>query len=400
MRVFFSCARLLNRVRKIHYVTQKEEGRCGDAAIRNFLANVRHDRRYLLLKDTLPPSSSMLELGEYAANFDIALGGYQISDSTYLKTVPYPFIAIQRAGNANHYVVIVKRKRFKYLIIDGRSGPSWIPEDLFLNAFTGLALVIDRKDRFRLPQDAWTPLVLKHRLANTLMYTISFAMALSGLYFIDQTAVFGLPVTCFSLAAALVFAQQYFLNQTMRDFDAKMEPYADNIKNQDDLRDWFRFKALTIRLPYEIINGALLTLVPSVLFLLNDWTQAFLLVPLLALTHAVAAFTDPRLRRAEAAIAKEETHASGAGDIIYAIRKINHESYRTAYFQLLIKTVIVVAIALGTLLFMALTGHVYLNYFMFHFFGHYLIVTSSLGLRETPARRHQRDQLAYRFLVK
>ncbi len=382
------------------YLRQENERRCGDIALRHLLSVVFHDRRYLVTGIELPDGASMADMQGAAASYGLALRGYRVINPSACRTIKGPFIGLIGKGSRSHYVLIVRRRR-QWLIVDGSGPPRWISNDDYHQLAVGYALIkvnSAKKERCHKPRLAFR---LEGRFLNTCLYLLSLLALLGGLYLIDVSVSFMLPLMCLTAAFMLMIVQSRTMRATMKRFDETTECWLNRVNNREEFVAWYQFKQLLFSKDMDWLNHVLIVGMGSLMQLANDLFNAIPLVVMALMVVLINRWMVPSIRQDTERLASLESECFSKHDGSMArFKQITSLSYRVADKTMLLRLLIVVLVVMTSLLFMALRGHVYLNYFLFQSASYYLIVDHGRSLINYQDRQQLYFQLYYHFFVR
>ncbi len=383
-----------------HFLLQTKGSKCGDIAMRHLLMLLRHDKRYLHVKESVAPHASLNALVRYGNQYGVSLDGYRISDIKRYKTLRFPYVAIQEVQGLPHYIVIKSYSCGHFIIYDGITSPHKVKEEPLISQLKGPVLVVSNLNKKRLRREDYVAINSSRKIWNTTSYVLSILFLLLGLYFIDTQSVFGLPLLFLSMAAFLFILEQSLIFRAMKDFDSKYEHHVSLMESIEELHQFFLLKRWHFNVPIQTVNYLLISSVLSFFLIINDWRQSFFISLILFLAVGYQFLVYPHINRGVTNLGKlEEQLFRNKANVLENMREINRLSYRYGQIFLLVKLVMAFVVVVSTLLLMALNGRVYLNYFLFEAGSLYLIFENLLGLLGTTTRHHEYDQLLYSLFI-
>jgi len=380
------------------YLFQTDQGMCGDVALRHLLAAIHGDDRFLLINRRLNPGASMAAIVSLARLYGVFLNGYKVTSLKKRRPVDFPVIAIVTENGNDHYVFISRPHRGKHLVKDGASRPYRSDLDDLEDKFAGYVLTVGERRPYRLLDSEYASNRVPHRAINTTLFILGLLAALTGLFLIDTSVRFVYPVILFTIAAIVTIVQQRLLIAGMRHYDKEM---MENQKNSVDwkfLQSYYLHKRLSFSQPYALIGHIAGVIVPTLFLAINDWTQIFYLTFVALLAIIVRLFSNKKLDMLNKIIAEQESQI-GVKHGNFDMNKLNQTTYRLANLKTSMATITIMAVSLTSLLYSALQGAVYLNFFMFHFYAYYLMAANIVKLLESGAERQQFLQLSYQLLI-
>ncbi len=382
------------------YLRQTEVGMCGDIALRHLLMLVKKNHRYLLINEKLTPNASMLDIKNAAQTYGITLGGFRINDQAVLETAKLPLIVLLNKNKQQHYIVISKYKKSRYMVFDGVTAPGWVASNEFKEMDLEYALLIESNKTKRLLKKQLVHFKLRHKNLMNLSYLLTIVMLVLGMYFFDTSMRFVMPLLCFCLAAVFFILQQLTLIHSMRNFDHELLSKITTIQNNTDLISMYDYKRLIFTNPLQLINSGLLIIFIAVLLTLNDWASGIALLIVAMMTLLFAWLETKKLTLKISKLEQLETTLFDVGvNKSQQLHEINELSYHIGYQRLIYKTILLFILGSLALLLAALEGNVYLNFFLFQFGAYYLFSEQIRALWLQASQAPAYYQLVYRFLI-
>lgn len=358
------------------------------------------DKRYLLIKQQLKKQASLLDFKCMAARFGVNLEGYRISDTLVYQAIKPPFVTLFEVDEANHYIVVLKMRKKRVLILDGTKKMHWIKQSIFLKKALGYVLAITSIDKHKLLEHQYIAIKLPYRFLNTVLYIASVSSLIGGLYFIDTSVRFFVPLLLFALGAILMLFSQAVIKKTLLAFDRLMIDYHQGIDSYQTLGMFYEFKAGFMKRPFDLLNSIAIIMFITLFLAFDDIHNLIPLAIIGVATLVMALFEQVKLTPHVQLLARDEANLFNHNtSFSETISNINSRSYTLSAKIMTLKVINVFFLATVALLSMALRGTVYLNYFLFQLASFHVFSSNITQLFKLGQARARQTQLAYLLFI-
>lgn len=306
---------------------QNTEDGCGAIVLRTILAHLHHDRAYLYvpLKGAWP--LSLGEMSENAAEHGVGIVWKRADCKEELLACPaFPLILSLHGKKRSHLVIAYGRKAGRFRVFDPAEGRKRIRSEILLERWDGVfgeaRLVNERTGdrRWRKPLAHNGKLVLP-----VVLETVSLALSILGLSFMDERYPFFLSFLVLGLALAFSFLRIIASFCALRSYDKDME-VASGLTVEEKLRG----KEVFLGPVLSFCSAFLVSLALIVLFGMNDVAfllGALLLSALLLLGHLLS---KGRFEKTLNDI-RETERRSILGNDAKLLEAVNEKSYRFGF---------------------------------------------------------------------
>lgn len=205
------------------YISQLNESDCGFASLKILLANIYNDESYLFLKqDEDHGPYSYFELIRIAQNLGTTIEGFKLANKQNIQDwQDFPIIVTFKKEDYSHSVVVLKKRRNKFLILDPDSSKRWMSLKEFIKLWDGTLLKVTKKRE--------TPLAdvkiekegkIKYSFLSQIIQISLSICFLLFLFFLDERFPIYVPLI---LALLYVIGEMFFrhiLIRMMSDIDS------------------------------------------------------------------------------------------------------------------------------------------------------------------------------------
>lgn len=131
-------------------ILQSSDGGCGKAVVRNYLSLLFKNKDYECA-ERKGDCKDFLSLKEEFSSYGVERDAYQRRELKELKKEELPAIAQVRSGEKTHFILVLKRKKGKILVLDPGFGKRWLKEKEADEIFLGHVLVPKKVEEKRKP---------------------------------------------------------------------------------------------------------------------------------------------------------------------------------------------------------------------------------------------------------
>lgn len=202
---------------------------CGFTVLKVMLANLNHDRNYLLLPELKGKKYSFFDLKEIAKEHDLELEGYKIDEIDVLSSFTFPMICQIKKGESEHFVLLNKIKNDNYYIFDPSIGEIILTYEEFVNAFNKNILVYTRHNAKKLA-------IKKGKISKSLLYSLIFNFFAALMFFISLIFIsdYFLFFTILSLGIVSIILQKIANQKFIKDTNIFYNLNYDNLLSISD----------------------------------------------------------------------------------------------------------------------------------------------------------------------
>ena len=360
----------------MYFMPQISSSDCGFAALKILLSLVKDNEAYLYIhEDERKQFYSYQDIKNLAMSYGVELDGIKFSLKANLKQYnETPFIAtIKETDKTFHAVVVTKVGKHYVHFIDPNEGKRKIRLKKFYKIWDGTMLRVKRIWDYPSPK---SPINIKNKgvKIQTLVLEIFSSLSLIfGIFFIDRTYHFILPISFFFLFLLLTIFSKILLLKNMQKIDQQV---MQNLPKQH-----FNKKELLTRLeqykkelfitPISLVGHLLVCLFIVAITIINDVRNFYLVVVPLVLVFINIFFFLPNSKNQEKQLAVEEKEAimqDNNHDFKKTVKKMHQHSYELGRINLIQRYISLFIMMLTAFLAMYLTvKHVTLAYTIFYF---------------------------------
>ncbi len=204
-------------------IYQAQEKGCGYAAIKNLLAYNGFSRAESLAEPHIsdkPPSLG--ELIAFAKGFGLTLSGYKFLEPSGLSACDtFPLLLLMNGEESSHMVMVKRKRRGRFLVLDPAAGESWQKEEDLIPKFSGIYL---RQLSYESKEEKGEalPSFKRPRFAYVLPLfpILEAALAFFAIMFFSSASNFSLLLLFVAAYCLLILSRSVFLMAAMEQFDA------------------------------------------------------------------------------------------------------------------------------------------------------------------------------------
>lgn len=220
-------------------IYQAQEKGCGYAAIKNLLAYNGFAAAARLAEPPIsdkPPSLG--ELIAFAKSFGLVLSGYKFLEPRGLSAwEAFPLLLVMNGEGSSHMVMVKRKRKGRYLVLDPASGESWQKEEELIPRFSGVYLRQlsyegqeekgEALPSFKRPRFAYVLPLFPVLEASLAFFAITFFSSISNfsllLLFVAAYCLLLLSRTVFLMAAMEQFDASYGQGLALREKEGRKE---------------------------------------------------------------------------------------------------------------------------------------------------------------------------------
>ena len=186
---------------------------CGFVVLKVMLANLNHDKNYLLMPELKEKKYSLLDLKEIAKEHQLELEGYKVDDIDLLSTFNFPIICQIKKSKNEHFILLNKIKDNKYFVFDPNVGEIVLSFEEFSEVFNNNIMIVREHKRTKYA-------IKKGKIDVNLLFSLIFNSL--GAIFFFISLIFISDYALFFMIAALgivslflqKIASQRFIKET------------------------------------------------------------------------------------------------------------------------------------------------------------------------------------------
>jgi len=361
------------------YINQLNKSDCLFACLKNYLAFLYKDSKYLYIpQDETHSSFSFKEIVEIAKNYGVDLEGFFLTDKTeLLNNKEFPIIVCLNTNDGFHSVLLLKINKNYAKYIDPKYGKRYMRTKKFLKLFTSKGLIktnINKLDfKYQIPS-------FYNRKSLTIIILFQILGALSiiaGIFLLNHNVPSPYPIVCFSLTAIFEVLYRSFSLSKLKEIDENvlsLWPFSSPV-------NLFYERLEASKAAYlKVLSSTTFNIILAVFLVTLSIANSLYNVIIVGVAFVVSFFSSfiihPKLESYKDSLGYIENTLLSCGkkeDAVDSMNKLHNKTYRFAYLSFIEKIVGVLIIFISSL-FVMLFNNSYsvVNCIFFLFIGIYL----------------------------
>lgn len=362
------------------YISQVENSDCGFTSLKILLANLYHDRHYLLLDSGTNNINNMSykEIIDFAKDYGLILEGFKAINDDIELINHHPMLVGISIDNSNHMVMLYKVKKGFVYYLDPSKGKNkmkltefisiWNKTGLFVNSFKKEKCTNYLEDFIKTKDKIW-------------LFTFQLVSGISlmlGVYFTSDKFPIALPIILLSIFVILEIINKRYIIHLFSLYDNVFAAHKNNV---DDYYALYliteKYKEKSLINDLKLLSSGLVIIFAIMLLLLNGYINLVYIVACLILSLIYSLVFLPYYKKEEKRIGLKELDLKAITDKEMYQTKLNaihNSSYRLASLNNAVKFVILALFLIISFLMMSvtkvnnityITSYLVLSYFLF-----------------------------------
>ena len=379
-----------------YYIPQINQSDCGFACLKMLVAHLYGDQKALYIpQDETKGPYSIKNVIELAANYGITLNGVDVEEKEKIKEAKFPFIALlQRGDELFHYVLVTKVKLGTVYYLDPDEGECTLSKKNFIKEWTGAALMVSYFEKKDINFNVNLPVNKDKGILTALFQLFTAIFLVLGIYFIDQTTKVYIPVIFLSAAFLSEILLRVFLIKRMEKLD---DVYLNHVNVERKFFYSFYeryedYKKQTITSKMNFIFSLVIILFVTVVVLLNNIYNAFIVLVPLFIAILDVKYTQPSLEEIKKSIGRAEKELTISKNVDMSrttLGEIHSLTYQYARKVLLKKYVQLFLSLIISLLTTVFNETFSLPYVIFYFAITYMLLEQYINFLNYPNARKE-----------
>ena len=366
-----------------YFIRQIGEKDCAITSLKILLANIYKRKDFLFYPQaSINEALSLKDVIKIAKNEGVSLSAYRLNNKEDIKGLKHKkcLIVIKRR-NVLHLVYLKNVKKRGVVILDPKIGKVFLKYSDFFDVWNGevLEVIKVKGSLFTFKKERIIPLFKEILMIFLQIFT--YSLFLCGLYFINSTVDFLVPLILFISFIFSLFIFNYLLINFMKKIDNNL--FKGIYRSEGNLKDKYikitKLKTLLFTSPLELISSILLIIFALVILGVNSYISLiiafFVLFVQLLFKLICSSYLDYKKKYIENCennlfLSENEENALGNFKIL------NDEVYKFISLNNLKKYILLLIIIITCLFLCSFEKEISLNYLLFHVFAFYYISTN------------------------
>ena len=366
-----------------YFIRQIGEKDCAITSLKILLANVYKRKDFLFYPQaSINETLSLKDVIKIAKNEGVILSAYRLNSKNDIKELKHKkALIVIKKRNLLHLVYLKSIKKRGVIILDPKIGKVYLKYSDFFEIRNGevLEAIKVNGSKFTLKKERIIPLFKE--ILMIILQIFIYSLFLCGLYFINSTVDFLVPLILFIsfIFALLIF--NYLLINFMKKIDTDL--FKGIYRGEGNLKEKYvnitKLKTLIFTSPLELISSILLLIFSLVILGINSYLSliiAFIVLFIQLLFKIVSSsyldYKKNYIENCESNLFLSENEETAMENF----KILNEEVYKFLTLNNLKKYILILIIIIACLFLCSFEKEISLNYLLFHVFALYYISTN------------------------
>lgn len=363
-----------------YFIRQIGEKDCAITSLKILLANIYKRKDFLFYPQAnINEALSLKDVIRIAKNEGVVLSAYRLKNKNEIKELKHKksLIVIKRR-NILHLVYLKNIKRRGVVILDPKIGKVFINFQDFFEIWNGevLETVKVNGSNFNIKKKRIIPLYKEILMIASQIFT--YSLFLCGLYFINNTVDFLIPLVLFISFIFSLLLFNYLLINFMKKIDNDL--FKGIYRSEGNLKEKYlkitKLKTLIFTSPLELISSILLVTFSLIILGINSYLSLIIAFFVLFIQFLLKVISSSYLDYRKNYIENCENNlflSENEENALSNFKVLNDEVYKFITLNNLKKFLLILIIIVGCLFLCSFEKEISLNYLLFHVFAIYYI---------------------------
>lgn len=363
-----------------YFIRQIGEKDCAITSLKILLANIYKRKDFLFYPQAnINEALSLKDVIRIAKNEGVVLGAYRLKNKNEIKELKHKksLIVIKRR-NILHLVYLKNIKRRGVVILDPKIGKVFMKYQDFFEIWNGevLETVKVNGSNFNIKKKRIIPLYKEILMIAFQIFT--YSLFLCGLYFINNTVDFLIPLVLFISFIFSLLLFNYLLINFMKKIDNDL--FKGIYRSEGNLKEKYlkitKLKTLIFTSPLELISSILLVTFSLIILGINSYLSLIIAFFVLFIQFLLKVISSSYLDYRKNYIENCENNlflSENEENALSNFKVLNDEVYKFITLNNLKKFLLILIIIVGCLFLCSFEKEISLNYLLFHVFAIYYI---------------------------
>lgn len=363
-----------------YFIRQIGEKDCAITSLKILLANIYKRKDFLFYPQAnINEALSLKDVIRIAKNEGVVLSAYRLKNKNEIKELKHKksLIVIKRR-NILHLIYLKNIKRRGVVILDPKIGKVFMKFQDFFEIWNGevLETVKVNGSNFDIKKKRIIPLYKEILMIAFQIFT--YSLFLCGLYFINNTVDFLIPLVLFISFIFSLLLFNYLLINFMKKIDNDL--FKGIYRSEGNLKEKYlkitKLKTLIFTSPLELISSILLVTFSLIILGINSYLSLIIAFFVLFIQFLLKVISSSYLDYRKNYIENCENNlflSENEENALSNFKVLNDEVYKFITLNNLKKFLLILIIIVGCLFLCSFEKEISLNYLLFHVFAIYYI---------------------------
>ena len=363
-----------------YFIRQIGEKDCAITSLKILLANIYKRKDFLFYPQAnINEALSLKDVIRIAKNEGVVLSAYRLKNKNEIKELKHKksLIVIKRR-NILHLIYLKNIKRRGVVILDPKIGKVFMNFQDFFEIWNGevLETVKVNGSNFNIKKKRIIPLYKEILMIAFQIFT--YSLFLCGLYFINNTVDFLIPLVLFISFIFSLLLFNYLLINFMKKIDNDL--FKGIYRSEGNLKEKYlkitKLKTLIFTSPLELISSILLVTFSLIILGINSYLSLIIAFFVLFIQFLLKVISSSYLDYRKNYIENCENNlflSENEENALSNFKVLNDEVYKFITLNNLKKFLLILIIIVGCLFLCSFEKEISLNYLLFHVFAIYYI---------------------------
>lgn len=363
-----------------YFIRQIGEKDCAITSLKILLANIYKRKDFLFYPQAnINEALSLKDVIRIAKNEGVVLSAYRLKNKNEIKELKHKksLIVIKRR-NILHLIYLKNIKRRGVVILDPKIGKVFMKFQDFFEIWNGevLETVKVNGSNFDIKKKRIIPLYKEILMIAFQIFT--YSLFLCGLYFINNTVDFLIPLVLFISFIFSLLLFNYLLINFMKKIDNDL--FKGIYRSEGNLKEKYlkitKLKTLIFTSPLELISSILLVTFSLIILGINSYLSLIIAFFVLFFQFLLKVISSSYLDYRKNYIENCENNlflSENEENALSNFKVLNDEVYKFITLNNLKKFLLILIIIVGCLFLCSFEKEISLNYLLFHVFAIYYI---------------------------
>lgn len=363
-----------------YFIRQIGEKDCAITSLKILLANIYKRKDFLFYPQAnINEALSLKDVIRIAKNEGVVLSAYRLKNKNEIKELKHKksLIVIKRR-NILHLIYLKNIKRRGVVILDPKIGKVFMKFQDFFEIWNGevLETVKVNGSNFNIKKKRIIPLYKEILMIAFQIFT--YSLFLCGLYFINNTVDFLIPLVLFISFIFSLLLFNYLLINFMKKIDNDL--FKGIYRSEGNLKEKYlkitKLKTLIFTSPLELISSILLVTFSLIILGINSYLSLIIAFFVLFIQFLLKVISSSYLDYRKNYIENCENNlflSENEENALSNFKVLNDEVYKFITLNNLKKFLLILIIIVGCLFLCSFEKEISLNYLLFHVFAIYYI---------------------------
>lgn len=363
-----------------YFIRQIGEKDCAITSLKILLANIYKRKDFLFYPQAnINEALSLKDVIRIAKNEGVVLSAYRLKNKNEIKELKHKksLIVIKRR-NILHLIYLKNIKRRGVVILDPKIGKVFMKFQDFFEIWNGEVLETVKVNGSNFNIKKKRIIHLYKEILMIAFQIFTYSLFLCGLYFINNTVDFLIPLVLFISFIFSLLLFNYLLINFMKKIDNDL--FKGIYRSEGNLKEKYlkitKLKTLIFTSPLELISSILLVTFSLSILGINSYLSLIIAFFVLFIQFLLKVISSSYLDYRKNYIENCENNlflSENEENALSNFKVLNDEVYKFITLNNLKKFLLILIIIVGCLFLCSFEKEISLNYLLFHFFAIYYI---------------------------